>query len=302
VGRLVQSFTRRLRRSNSPSPRLDAELLVGHAVGRDRAWLHAHPESALPAEALPALEEWVARRERGEPIAYIRGYKDWLSLRVRTDRRALIPRPETERLAEAAIEEIAARLTSDGAGHATRPIVAWEVATGSGAVALALALRFRAALRLRRLRLLASDLSPDALELASENLEAKGVSSLVSLVLADMLEPAGFRFPRPDVVVANLPYVPSADVGRLPVAASFEPRAALDGGDDGLGPIRRLLAELPERLAPAGTVLLEVGAGQAADVAAAARRIGLPMEIDTLPDLAGVERVVRLRTIGIMSR
>lgn len=295
VGPLVDAVTRRLRRSGSPSPRLDAELLVGHAVGRDRAWLHAHPEAGLDTASLAALEGWVDRREAGEPIAYIRGYKEWLSLRIRTDPRALIPRPETELLAEAAIAEIASRLTTDDAHLREHPIVAWEVATGSGAVAEALALRFRAALSLGRLRLVASDLSPDALELAAENLQAGGVASLVTLQLADLLDPAGTALPRPDVVIANLPYVPSDEVPRLPVAASFEPRSALDGGPDGLEPMRRLLAELAARLAPAGTVLLEVGAGQAPTVHEAAEALEPPVAVDVLADLGGVERVVILR-------
>ena len=102
-----------------------------------------------------ALGGWVERRAVGEPIAYIRGFKEWLSLRIATDPRALIPRPETELLAEAAIGEIAARLVRDDA-----TVQVWEVATGSGAVALAIALRFRAALSLGRLHLAASDLSP----------------------------------------------------------------------------------------------------------------------------------------------
>ncbi len=119
--------------AGSPSPRLDAELLVSHAFGRDRTWLHAHPEARLEGADEARLRGWVERRAAGEPIAYIRGFKEWLSLRIATDRRALIPRPETELLAEAAIDEIAARLVRDD-----EPIAVWEVGTGSGAVAVAL--------------------------------------------------------------------------------------------------------------------------------------------------------------------
>ena len=101
--RLVGQATTRLRDAGSPSPRLDAELLVGHAFGRDRSWLLAHPEAELDSTAAAELSGWVERRATGEPIAYIRGFKEWLSMRVVTDPRALIPRPETELLAEAAI-------------------------------------------------------------------------------------------------------------------------------------------------------------------------------------------------------
>ncbi len=140
------------------------------ALERERAWLLAHLDEPMPAERAASLDEWVRRRSAGEPVAYIRGFKEWYGLRMATDRRALIPRPETEQLVDAAVADIAERLVRDD-----RPIVAWDVGTGSGAVAVALARRFRAALALGRLRLVASDLSADALELASDNLAAHGV-------------------------------------------------------------------------------------------------------------------------------
>ena len=285
IGDALREATARLRDAGSPTPRLDAELLIAHEVGRDRSWLLAHPEARL--EDPVALAAAVERRCAGEPIAYIRGFKEWRSIRVRTDARALIPRPETELLLEAAVTEISSRMASGDA-----PIVAWEVATGSGAVATALALRFREALALGRLRLIASDVSPDALELAAENLQAQGVEALADLACADLLQPAGTSLPRPDVVVANLPYVPSAEVLAAGRSLGFEPRIALDGGRDGLDLIRRLLAQLETRVAPGATVLLEIGHGQAPAVAAAAAAELASVAVER--DLAGIERVVRL--------
>src|SRR5919106_3482619 len=125
AGEAVAATAARLREAGSPSPRLDAELLVADALGRDRAWLIAHPEAAVEPDAAEAVAGWVERRATGEPIAYLRGHKEWFSLRVTTDARALIPRPETELLPESAIAEIADRLTRDDA-H----VVAWDVATG----------------------------------------------------------------------------------------------------------------------------------------------------------------------------
>lgn len=275
----------RLREAGSPSPRLDAEVLLAHVLGRDRSWLFAHPEASI--EAVDDWADALARRAAGEPIAYIRGFKEWRSLRIRTDARALIPRPETELLAAAAIHEIAGRLTRDDA-----PVVAWEVATGSGAVAVALALRFRSALALGRLRLVASDASPDAVELAAENLASHAVEPLVDLACGDLLDAAGGALPLPDVVVANLPYVPRAEVDAATGSLAHEPRLALDGGPDGLDLLRRLAASLPGRLAPGATVLLEIGAGQGA-----ALRDLLPADasVDGLADLAGIERIVRVR-------
>lgn len=286
AGPIVVAAAARLREAGSPSPRLDAELLVAHALGRDRAWLIAHPEAVLEADAADALAGWIERRAGGEPVAYLRGHKEWFSLRVTTDARALIPRPETELLAESAIAEIADRMTRDDA-H----VVAWDAATGAGAVALALALRFRAALALGRLELVASDLSPDALELAAENLALHGVADLVSLACADLLEPAGSSLPAPDVVVVNPPYLTTDEVDRGSGSIAHEPRIALDGGTDGLDVIRRLLADLGSRAAAGATALVEIGAGQADAVAAMAPPGASVM---TEVDLSGVERVVRL--------
>ena len=288
VGDAIAAATARLREAGSPTPRLDAELLVAHLVERDRAWLLAHPEA--PLADLGRLEELVERRVTGEPIAYLRGFKEWRSLRIRTDRRALIPRPETEQLVDAAIADVVHRLARDDA-----PIVAWDVGTGSGAIAVALALRFRTAIALSRVRLVASDRSPDALELAAENLAAHGVADLVDIACTDLLEPAGASLPRPDVVVANLPYVPSDEVAAGEGSLAHEPHAALDGGSDGLDLVGRLLAEAAERVAPAATILLEIGAGQAAavrDLAPAGASVGIAA------DLAGIERVVRIGMPG----
>ncbi len=294
---LVTRIAAELAGTATETPRLDAELLVSHAFGRERTWLHAHPEAVPDTEQLAALASWTARRASGEPVAYIRGFKDWFGVRVAVDRRALIPRPETELLAEVAIRELAARLAAD-----RRPIVAWDVATGSGAVALALALRFRTVLTLRRMRLVASDVSPDALELAAENLAAHGVAPLTTIALGDLLEGAGpsqrqpddGRLPLPDVVTANLPYLCSAEVAAAPGSIAFEPPAALDGGPDGLDVIRRLVAQLGQRLAPGGVALLEVGAGQAVPVRELAERLPVPVAVSFLPDLAGIDRVVRV--------
>jgi len=284
VGDLLAAATAALRESGSPTPRLDAEVLLAHACGCERSWLLAHPEAVVGAAL---FEELMTRRLAGEPIAYLRGYKDWHSLRIRTDARALIPRPETELLYELAVDEIRARMARDG-----EPIVAWEPATGSGAVTLTLALRFREAVALGRLRLIASDVSADALELAAENLQSHGVQALVDLACTDLLELAGASLPRPDVVIANLPYVPTAEALAPERGLGHEPRVAIDGGPDGLEILRRLLATAGERVALGGTLLLEIGIGQAEAVRALAPP-GATVSVER--DLAGIERVVEVR-------
>jgi release factor glutamine methyltransferase len=289
AGRLVADTAAALRGAGIPSPRLDAELLVGHAFGRDRAWLHAHPEEELGAGEATLLAGWIERRAAGEPIAYIRGFKEWLSLRIATDARALIPRPETELLVEAAIAEISGRLVRDDTA-----VAAWEVATGGGAVALALALRFRTATALGRLRLAASDLSAEALELASENLAAHGVGGMVTLACGDLLEPEALPGGRADLLIANLPYLTTAEVETGSGSLAWEPRRALDGGADGLDLLRRLISALPTGVAADGVVLLEVGEGQAAPVREMIAALPLESSVTTLMDLAGIERVVRV--------
>jgi release factor glutamine methyltransferase len=241
-----------------------------------------------PAEAA-SLAGWVERRAAGEPIAYIRGFKEWLSLRIATDARALIPRPETELLAEAAIAEIADRLVRDEA-----TVQVWEVATGSGAVALAIALRFRTAIALSRLQLAASDISAEALELAADNLAAHGVGGTVTLACGDLLEPAVLPGGKADLLVANLPYLTSAEVAAGTGSLAWEPARALDGGADGLDLLRRLISALPAGIAPGGVALLEVGQGQAPVVRDLVAQLPIPTSTTVLADLAGIERVVRV--------
>lgn len=286
VGQALASAAGRLRQAQLPTPRLDAEVLLAHVLDRDRSWLLAHPEAPTSEADADAYRTLVDRRAAGEPVAYLRGFKEWRSLRIRTDPRALIPRPETELLLEAAIDEIEARLA-----RADASMIAWELATGSGALALALALRFAVPIRDGRLRLIASDVSVDALGLAAENLAEHGVTDLVELVGTDLLEPAGGAPPAPDVVVANLPYVPSAEVDARQGSLRFEPRIALDGGPDGLVLLRRLLASLPARVAPSATVVLELGVAQAEAVRALAPA---GASVAVVPDLAGLDRVVRI--------
>jgi len=292
AGAAVHAAAERLRAAKSPSPRLDAELLVGHVLDRDRAWLLAHEDAPLAADAASRLAGLVERRAAGEPVAYLRGFKEWYGLTLRTDRRALIPRPETELLVDVAVAETTRRLAADD-----RLITVWDVGTGSGAVAVALARRFRTALALGRIHLVASDVSPDALELAAENLASYGVDRLVALQVSDLLDSVGAEAAPPDIVVANLPYVPQRDVDAGAGSLAWEPRAALDGGPDGLDIVRRLLTRLPDRLAADGLAYLEIGVGQAAAVEAAVGLLPGSWSCSITTDLAGHERIVTVSRI-----
>ena len=295
TGELIRDGAARLRASGSESARLDAELLLAAAIGVDRTAVIAHPDAPVGADAAIAYESALVRREHGEPVAYIRGFKEFHGLAFATDSRALIPRPETETLVELAEDEVGRRLVDQVQPVDAGPIRILDVGTGAGTIALALASRLRRRGMAGSVDILAGDVSPDALALARENTVGHGAAEIVRFVQADLVPPGEAPF---DVILANLPYIPAADVDRLPVAASFEPRAALDGGPDGLAVIRRLLERLPTALAPGGVALLEIGSDQPAALAEAVDAL-LPGWRRTIEaDLSGAPRVARIERAG----
>ena len=296
AGELLGSAVRRLHESGSETARLDAELLLGYATGAERATLIAHPEMLIGDVSAARFEECLARRLTGEPVAYIRGMKEFHGIALSADPRALIPRPETERLVEATVTETMARLTG-GRRQTDEPVRIVDVGTGSGAVAIAVAveLRRRRVSLERDVRILATDLWEEPIQLARENAVAHAVADTIQFTIADLLPPDPPDLRRFDVTAANLPYVRSDAIDGLPVAASFEPRAALDGGPDGLGVIRKLLERLPGTLGDDGVALFEIGGDQGAHAPAAVAAV-LPGWTATIEnDLGGLPRVMRVR-------
>jgi release factor glutamine methyltransferase len=291
VVELLKSGTDRLRASGSESARLDAELLLGWAVGAERTALIAHPEAPVGTDAAAAYEAAVGRREKGEPVAYIRGLKEFYGLAFSVDGRALIPRPETELLVGEAEREVAWRLLSAPRPPGTAPLRVVDVGTGSGAVAIALAVVLRRRRMLPEASILACDCSAEALALARENAVVHAVADDVAFAEADLL-PAGA--PPFDLILANLPYIPPGDVDGLPVAASFEPRLALDGGPDGLAVVGRLVAALPSSLAEAGTALIEIGFDQGPAVQGLAAGLGLDWTCHVQEDISGKPRLAHV--------
>jgi release factor glutamine methyltransferase len=292
VRELLEAAVVRLRTSGSESARLDAELLLAKAVGADRTALVAHGEAPVGDGPAAVFEADLRRREAGEPVAYIRGFKEFYGIALVVDRRVLIPRPETELLVELAEAEVAARLVETPRGPGVHALRVADVGTGSGAVAIGLAVALRRRRMLDDVEIVATDFSADALAVAQLNAVGHGVADRVRFVEADLLTPV---VERPyDVLAANLPYIPTADVDRLPIAASFEPRNALDGGPDGLDVVRALLTRLQDALAGGGTAMLEIGSDQA-DAVVAEVAAALPGWTSTVvPDLTGRPRVVRV--------
>ena len=300
IGQHLAAAVERLRGSGSESARLDAELLLAHALGVERTTVLAHPEAAVGPEAEARLLDHLARRAAGEPVAYIRGIKEFHGVAFGVDARALIPRPETEVLVDLALDAIGDRLARAPRPPGTPPLAVADVGTGSGAIAVAVAVALRRRGMLGEVEIVASDASDDAADLARENAVAQGVGDRVAVATADLLPTPGRRAgllvvpARFDVICANLPYIPSSVVPGLPVAASFEPQAALDGGPDGLDVVRRLLAILPERVAAGGVALLEIGDEQGPAIRGAVAEHLPGWEVRVEPDLAGRPRVAVL--------
>jgi len=295
VGYLLHSGIERLRLAGSDSPRLDAELLLGHVLGVERTSLIAHSEAPVGADAAARYEASLERRITGEPVAYIRGFKEFHGLALASDARALIPRPETELLVDLVIGWLVDRLVAAPRPAGTPSIRVIDVGTGAGTIAIALA----AELRRRRIdsdvSVIATDASPEALQLARENAVGHGVADRIEFLLGDLVPWDATLF---EVVVANLPYIPTDAIDGLPVAASFEPRSALDGGPDGLDLIRRLVDQLGRVLRAEGIAFLEIGSDQGQAVLSEVAQRLPAAAADVLPDLAGLDRVVRIQPGG----
>jgi release factor glutamine methyltransferase len=255
------------------SPRLQAELLVGHALGLKRMQLYLQFERAVSEPELKAIRELVRRRGRREPTQYILGEAEFLGLKLKVDRRALIPRPETEWLVESAI-----------ALCASAPARALDLGTGSGAIALALAAAWPST------RVTAVDASAEALELAGENAAATGLAERVLLLRSDWFAglPPDARF---ELIVANPPYLSDQDVAETaPEVREHEPAAALRSGDDGRADLNAILETAPRFLAPGGLLALETGIGQHEELLRTAA--GGFARTESRRDLAGRDRFI----------
>ena len=257
--------------AGSDTPRLDAEVLLADVLGVDRTTLFTHPEREVKGPAVRAFQDAVRRRSAGrEPVAYITGRRGFRHLDLAVDGRVLVPRPETELLVEIGIE-----LLAQGA----RVV---DVGTGSGAIALALAQERP------DLEVLATDSSPDALDVARANAARLGLDGVVTFYEGDLLAGAGAG--KVDAVLSNPPYVADADRATLaPEITRHEPPGALFAGKDGLDVIRRLVPAAAD--AGARLLAIELAEGQADAVARLMRAAGFG-EVHARRDLAGIERVV----------
>jgi release factor glutamine methyltransferase len=256
---------------------LEAELLLMHAVGLDRAHLYQRLTEPLSSEAIDAYRVVLERRVAREPLAYITGHREFFALDFETAPAALIPRPETEALVELAIAFALERF-------ADQPITIADVGTGSGVIAVALACELPLA------RIVATDVSTDAIALARRNAARHDVSGRIDFREGDLLLPLDEPV---QMIAANLPYVSTAQwEDSPPEMHDHEPRVALDGGSDGLEVVRRLLTQAPTRLAKVGGLFCEIGAWQGDDARELAREAFPRARVEVARDLAGRDRVL----------
>jgi release factor glutamine methyltransferase len=262
------------------NPRLEAEVLLAYALGIDRSRLFARLRDALTREELTVVHGLLQRRARHEPLQYITGIQEFWSLAFKVDARVLIPRPETEVVVETAL-----RLLSHSALRTPHSTIL-DVGTGSGCIAIALARE------LSQVEVWATDISAEALAVASENARRQGVAERIHFLQGDLFLPVADRRTGFDLIVSNPPYVACSDFATLqPEVCDWEPRVALDGGPDGLDFYRRLLTEGPAYLRAGGWLVMEIGHGQGAAIIRLAQEQGDLTAPTCITDYAGKERV-----------
>lgn len=259
--------------------RLQAELLLAHTLGTTRSMVLARLTEMVDAETAARYAGSVARRAQHEPLAYILGHQEFYGLDFLVDRRVLIPRHETESLVQRALEQTRS-------APRTTPVIV-DVGTGSGAIALALAHH------LSQARIIATDISNDALAVARMNAARLNLTERVTFLTGDLLDPVAEPF---DLLTANLPYIPEARYKELSLEIRrYEPDIALKGGEDGLSLIRRLLVQVQSHAARGAVVFLEISEEQGKSVGELAQWEFPFAQVLVHQDLEGLDRVVEIR-------
>lgn len=265
-----------LRNAAVPEPRRESAALLSFALGRDRTFLHAHPEYVLSDAELSTFSHAVKRRAGHEPLQYITGRQEFWRLEFKVTPDVLIPRPETEILVEAAIERL----------HGLQAPRFCEVGIGSGCISVSILHSVKDA------RGTATDISPAALIVAEANAARHGVVERLELVNASIFDTVTGQF---DLVVSNPPYVPDADIASLQAEVrDHEPSVALSGGGSGRDIISQLVEQSPRVLRPGGSLLMEIGFDQGDRVRSLFER-DVWQSVEIMPDLQGIPRIVNAR-------
>ena len=265
------------------TPRLDAEVLLAAVLGRERMYLYVHFDEPLEPAELATFRGYVKERGAHVPMAYILGRREFMGLSFRVTRDTLIPRPDTEILAQFAVDTLRTRAEAGELRFA-------DIGTGTGAIALSVLHHTEGT------RADAVDISPAAAAVAAENAAELGLTERIEVLTGDLTAPLLGR--SYTMILSNPPYIPSADVKTLMEdVKAYEPHLALDGGADGLAVYRRLLRDAPDLLTEGGIIAVEVGIHEATDVAALMAAHPRIVRTKKLRDLAGIERVVVGETV-----
>jgi release factor glutamine methyltransferase len=279
IAEAIQKAAETLAAHNVPDARLDAEFLLRHALGKDRAWLLVHMQDRLDEQGQRPFEQSIERRKLREPLQYITGSQEFWGLPFKVTPDVLIPRPETEFVVEAALKAVSG---------IDMPVIV-DLCTGSGCIAISLAKE------LPKARVFATDRSDRAVHMARENARKNGVADRIRFLKGDLfgpLEEMDLRG-RIDGIAANPPYVRSGDLTTLqPEVRDFEPEMALVAGPEGTEIAERIIHQAPEYLKPGGSLIMEMGIGQAAALRKIIEKTHQFGPIGIVKDLAGIERII----------
>ena len=277
IGRILKWTEQYFGQKGVESPRLDAEVLLSHVLGKQRIYLYVHFDEPLQAEELARYRAMIKQRIDRVPVAYILGEKEFMGLTFKVTPDTLVPRPDTEILVQAAVDRL--KQWTDGTVRLA------DIGTGSGAICLSVLSM------LDGVTADTVDISPAARAVAEENAATLGLSERVTFHTGDLLTP--IREQQFTAILSNPPYIPEADIQELaPEVRCKEPMTALSGGRDGLDFYRRLCDEAPAMLSDDGFMAFEVGIHQAEDVARLAEASPLIVRTEILKDYAGIDRVV----------
>ena len=268
-------------KTGSPDAKLEAEVLIRHVLGIDRATFFRDLEEPVTDSDRQHLDDLVVRRLRREPLNYITGFREFYGLSFEVSDSVLIPRQETELLVETVISLARSRPKHE--------IKICDVGTGSGAIAISLAVNLPFA------EITAIDISQSALDIADANRRTHGVYNRVALRRGNLLEPVDFK---PEIIVSNPPYIPMGDLSLLQPEIQYEPRVALDGGTDGLELIRGLLSQSLDKVSSSGAILFEIDSSQVNSARILAREYFPNSHISVLDDLSGSSRAILIEEIS----
>jgi release factor glutamine methyltransferase len=263
--------------SISDSAALDSQVLLAHVTGQPRSWILAHPETPLSPSQISNLEDALIELSEGKPLPYVVGHWEFFGLDFEVTPDVLIPRPETELLVEKALAWLEQRADASSV---------IDVGTGSGCIAISIATRFQ------KVQFTATDISPGALEVAKRNAGKFSAANRIKFICCDLLPEKTRTY---DLIVANLPYIPTKKMEALPIYGR-EPTLALDGGSDGLDLVRRLISLAPGYLSPGGMMLLEIESSQGMAALSLVYDTFSHASIHLHRDLAERDRLIEIQT------